>query len=337
MSNPTEKPLKPAVILGTMTFGYRENPRINDPEVVQQILDIFRGFGHDELDTARGYCDGSTEELLGDLEVVTKQNFKIATKVTPQIKKSGKSPIEIIEDLSQSSLAALKVPKVDLLYLHAPDHTTPIEITLKGVQQVYEKGLFKELGLSNFTAWQVAEVYYICKHNGYVLPTVYQGMVRCISLYAITRDVEHELFSALRKFGIRFYAYNPLAGGLFAGKFTSLDSEVEKGSRFDPNLEFGRMYRERYGREAYFEAINSLSSVVAKHNISTVEAGLRWINHHGKLDANRGDAIIIGASSVKHARENLEFLEKGPLPDDIVQAFDETWHKVKPFVPPYFR
>ncbi|CAG8561312.1 7799_t:CDS:10 [Ambispora gerdemannii] len=333
MSNPIEKHLKPAVILGTMTFGYREHPRIDDPEVVQQILDIFRGFGHDELDTARVYCGGSTEELLGDLEIVTKQKFKIATKVTPDLKKSGKSPIEIIEGLFQSSLTALKVPKVDLLYLHAPDHTTPIEITLKGVQQVYEKGLFKEFGLSNFTAWQVAEVYYICKHNGYVLPTVYQGMVS----YAITRDVEHELFPALRKFGIRFYAYNPTAGGLFAGKFTSLDSEIEKGSRFDPNLVNGRMYRERYGKQAYFEAINYINSVVAKHNISTVEAGLRWINHHGKMDANCGDAIIIGASSIEHTRENLEFLEKGPLPDDIVQAFDETWHKVQPFVPPYFR
>ncbi|KAG9303625.1 hypothetical protein G9A89_018521 [Geosiphon pyriformis] len=331
MGNPYANRVKPAVILGTLTFGYRVlQARIKEPTVVQQILDLFRGFGHDELDTARMYCEGTTEELLGDLAVQTNQKFKLATKVYPE--KSGDHQPENLSKIFQESLKALKVQKVDIFYLHAPDHTTPIDLTLKGVQQLYTAGRFKEFGLSNYTSWQVTEIYYLCKQNGYILPTVYQGMVNCI-----TREIEQELLPALRRFGIRFYAYNPLAGGLFAGKFKSQESQVEEGSRFDPNTPFGNIYRKRFGQEAHFEAYKIIADLGAKHNITPIEAALRWINHHSKLEPTNGDGIIIGASSIEHAQKNLESLEKGPLPEDILQAIDTMWLKAKPYSAPYFR
>ena len=74
----------------------------------------------------------------------------------------------------------------------------------------FAEGKFKEFGLSNYASWEVADIYHICKRNGWVLPTVYQGMYN-----AITRMVEGELFPALRHFGLRFYAYNTVRNGTY--------------------------------------------------------------------------------------------------------------------------
>ena len=102
-----------------------------------------------------------------------------------------------------------------------------IEDTLAEVHELHKEGKFKSLGLSNFQAWEVAHIYHTCKANGYVTPTVYQGMYN-----AITRDVEKELLPCLRKLGISFYAYNPLAGGVLTGKHSG--GEPEAG-RFKDN------------------------------------------------------------------------------------------------------
>src|SRR5690606_26118365 len=106
--------------------------------------------------------------------------------------------------------------KADIFYLHFPDHKTPLEETLKACQKLYEEGKFKELGLSNYSSWQVSEIYNMCKNNGWVLPTVYQGMYN-----VITRDVEKELFPCIRYYNMRFYSYNPLAGGLLTERYDS--------------------------------------------------------------------------------------------------------------------
>ena len=97
-------------------------------------------------------------------------------------------------------------------YLHAPDHETPLAETLKACDELHKSGKFKELGLSNYAAWQVSEVMNLCKSNNWVKPTVYQGMYS-----AITRAVEAELFPCLRYYGIRFYAFSPLGGGILTG------------------------------------------------------------------------------------------------------------------------
>ncbi len=73
---------------------------------------------------------------------------------------------------------------MDLLYLHAPDHSTPIEDTLKAVNELHKAGKFTRFGLSNYASWEVAEVVYICRMNKYIVPTVYQGMYN-----AVTRQV----------------------------------------------------------------------------------------------------------------------------------------------------
>ena len=105
------------------------------------------------------------------------------------------------------SLKALKAEKVDMWYLHAPDRSTDYEVTMKAVNELYNEGYFKRFGLSNYMAWEVAQICEICRREGYVMPSVYQG-----GYNALRRAVEPELFPCLRKYGTAFYGYNPLAG-----------------------------------------------------------------------------------------------------------------------------
>lgn len=159
------------------------------------------------------YSGGNTEEVLRELDVF--KSFKIATKAFPF--KPGMHSREKLPLQFKESLEALGTKSVDVFYLHAPDHSTPFEETLECVNELFLAGGFKEFGLSNYTAWNVMEIWQICKQRGFVLPTVYQ-VAKTDSLQGrynvISRDIERELLPCLRKLNIRFYAYNPLCGML---------------------------------------------------------------------------------------------------------------------------
>ncbi|KAI9316046.1 NADP-dependent oxidoreductase domain-containing protein [Dichotomocladium elegans] len=312
-----------------MTFGKTEESRIRDLQTVQKIIDTFGSFCYKELDTARVYCSGTTEEVLADLRVADK--FKIATKVAPR--EPGAHKPDRLKAIFQTSLDTLQVDKVDIFYLHAPDHHTPIEETLPAVQELYEQGKFERFGLSNYSAWQVSAICEIMKKNNWVQPSVYQGMYN-----ALTRDVEHELMACLRHYRIAFNAYNPLAGGILSPHYTDLaTTEVERYSRFDPETAQGKMYRDRYWNQSYFMAVKLVHDIAKSHGLSPIDVALRWMAFHSKLDANRGDGIIIGASSVAQVEQNLKAVEQGPLPEAILNALDDAWKIALVNCPPYFR
>ncbi|KAI9091017.1 Aldo/keto reductase [Phlyctochytrium arcticum] len=320
---------KAKVILGTMTFGNGVGARVSDPAEIRRILDLFHSHGHKELDTARMYCDGNTEEVLGQLEVQTKEpKFIVATKAYP-FKAGDHEPTKLKEQF-RASLKALNTKRVEIFYLHAPDHATPFETTLKAVQELYEEGTFGELALSNFAAWEVMKVWHICKTNGYILPTLYQGMYN-----AITRAVEVELFPCLRSLGIRFYAYNPLAGGLLSGHH-KFEQDPKEG-RFNTVDGMGERYRQRYWNQTYFRAVETIKVSCAAHKLTPVEVAHRWLIHHSKMDTAKGDGIIIGAGSYNHVKQNLEDCEKGPLPEAVVKALDEAWEGSRGAALTYFR
>ena len=237
-----------------------------------------------------------------------------------------------LRDCIGQSLRALKIDKIDLFYLHAPDKRVPFEETCDAINKMHKEGLFDRFGLSNFAAWEVAQVYTYCRDKGYILPTVYQGMYN-----AFTRDVEKELFPALKKYNMSFYAYNPLIGGLFSGRYNKQNRDGDHEGRFTQNSPLGQMYRNRYWNDIYFTALSKIDPVLKKEGLSHIETAIRWLMHHSGLKADAGDAIIIGASSLKHLEENLQDFEKGPLPDSIVEALEEAWHIVKPNCPSYFR
>ncbi|KAK4543023.1 hypothetical protein LTR36_006021 [Oleoguttula mirabilis] len=323
------------VVFGAMTFGKEgaEQSRVHDLDTCSGILDVFQKHGHNEVDTARAYGEGSSEEYLGDLEW-QKRGIVMDTKYYPTAGRSapGKWDNELRhtpEGLRANllkSLKALRTDKVDMWYLHGPDRTTPYDVTMKAVNDLYNEGHFTRFGLSNYQAWEVAQICEMCKANSWKMPDVYQGVYN-----ALHRSVEPELFPCLRHYGIAFYNYNPLCGGYLTGRYhrEDQDDSVEKGSRFDPSKWQGKMYRMRYWNDAHFDALDVLRPVAKKHGLTEAECALRWMTHHSELKGEKGDAIIIGASSVKHMEENMVDLEKDPLPEEVVQALDKGWEGCK--------
>lgn len=171
----------------------------------------------------------------------------------------------------------------------------------------------------------------MCEHNGWKKPDVYQGCY-----HALQRAVEPELFPCLRHYGIAFYAFSPLAGGMLTGKYQRDTTEHEQGSRFDPSRFQGKNFRGRYWNDAYFAALDAITPVAKKLGLTTAEAAMRWESHHSSMESKYGDAVITGASGAAQLEENLEYLEKGSLPEELVKAFDEGWAIVKGTCGSYF-
>uniref|UniRef100_A0A8C3SWI4 NADP-dependent oxidoreductase domain-containing protein n=1 Tax=Chelydra serpentina TaxID=8475 RepID=A0A8C3SWI4_CHESE len=258
----------------------------------------------------------------------------MATKANPWEGKTLKP--ESVRSQLETSLERLQMKSIDLFYLHFPDHNTPVEQTLHACNELYKEGKFKELGLSNYAAWEVAEIYTICKYNSWVLPTVYQGMYN-----ATTRQVETELLPCLRRYGMRFYAYNPLAGGLLTGKYKYDDKDTgQPTGRFFGN-DWAQAYRDRYWKEHHFQAIalveKALGEAYGSNPPSLTSAALRWMYNHSKLQGALGDAVIIGMSNMDQLQQNLTCSEEGPLLPAVVEAFDKAWHLVAHDCPNYFR
>ena len=151
------------------------------------------------------------------------------------------------------------------------------------------------------------------------------------------RSLEQELIPCCRRYGIEVVVYNPLAGGIFSGKYKS--SEIPTEGRYsDKSSATGSNYRKRYFKDATFDALRLIEPAIQKHNLTLLETGLRWCVHHSALKVLDGgrDGIIIGVSSFGQLESNLRDLEKGPLPEDVVEALDAAWLVTKPTTPNYW-
>jgi len=321
-----------STILGTMEFGRRVSL-----EDSTKMVDYFTNKGFLELDTAAMYSSGQTEEYLGQIQSWKGQNHVMATKINPW----GKNNLTNhgVKTQTQACLDRMQVEQVGILYLHAPDHKTKLTETLKACNDLHKQGKFKELGLSNYSAWQVAEVYNICKANKYILPTVYQGMYS-----ALTRQVEKELFPCLKYYKMRFYAYSPLGGGILTGKWKITDADEENmknqpNSRFFGASPWTKTYRDRYWKTEYFEGIDNLKGLLGEiypEKTPTVpEAAYRWLYHHSQLSDN--DAVIVGASGLSQLEQNLSYSDLEPLDDRIVEFFEAWWKNTSHLCPDYSR
>jgi len=329
------KPLR--VILGTMTMGGQMS--------LDESTDMFETFasskcvrahltaGRMEIDTASAYQNGLTEEYIGRI-FGARRDLKeftfVATKANPFPGFGEVLTAESINSQVSKSLTSMGLNSVDVLYLHAPDHVTDIQVTLEAMQKLYVQGKFREFGLSNYSAWETVRIFYLCKERGFVTPSVYQGMYN-----AITRDVERELLPALKCLGIRFYAYNPLAGGFLSGKHRFIIDLPSEG-RFGENS-LGVRYRDRFWKQEYFQALDVIADTCAERNIGMTSASIRWLMHHSELIGGRNDGVIVGASTLWHLEENLEAAAERPLPAAVIDAFDKAWEMCKPACPSYSR
>ncbi|PTB54740.1 hypothetical protein M431DRAFT_508149 [Trichoderma harzianum CBS 226.95] len=311
---------KPRVILGLMTFGPNENDgaRITDLDTFNKALDVLQARGYNEVDTARVYVGGTQEDFTRQANW-KKRGLTLATKVKYPAQLGDNTAEKVVESV-EKSLKELDTDSVDILYLHRPDRGVPFAETLEAVDRLHKAGKFKKLGVSNFTAFEVAEVVMTCKYNGWVRPTIYQGMYN-----AITRNIEAELFVACRRYGLDIVVYNPLAGGLFSGKIKSRDILPETG-RYSGNTAIANIYRSRYFRDSTFESLKLVEEAAEKAGLTLIEIAMRWTVHHSGLKIKDGnDGIIIGVSNIAQLENNLDNAEKGPLPEEVVKALDEAW------------
>lgn len=120
--------------------------------------------------------------------------------------------------------------------------------------------------------------------------------------------------------------YNPIAGGIFSGKYKS--SDVPESGRYSDSVgRMGGMYRARYFKDDTWEALRIIEPVVKKHNLTLIETAFRWLTHHSALNIKDGgnDGVIIGVSGFEQLEQNLNEFEKGPLPEEVLKALDEAW------------
>ncbi len=307
------------LVLGTMNFGVQ-----TDLKESTKIVERFLETGAKEFDTAYVYNNGQSELILGrilkDLNVT---GHKVATKVNPRV--TGRLDRESINQQVEESLSRLQLDKLDTLYIHFPDDSTPLLDTLDALNDLYKTGKYNKLGLSNYSAWKMVQILHVCKENRWVSPSVYQGLYNPLS-----RLVEFELIPALREYGLYFYAYNPLAGGILAGKYSGFKDSVSDG-RFSvrPN------YKDRYWNEKVFRLVDQLQSISGKNNLSIIESAFRWLNYNSVLSEN--DGILLGVSSVNQLNSNISVLSSSALPSEVEQVFESCWSEVKSSCPAYFR
>ncbi|KAF1998173.1 Aldo/keto reductase [Amniculicola lignicola CBS 123094] len=288
-------------------------------ELVAEALAALKKQGVTTIDTARLYT--GSEELIG--QAADRKDFIIDTKLVGGFAPGSIKKDAIIAD-TQDSIKRVQIDQFDILYIHSPDPTIPIEETLEGVQEVYKQGLFRRFGLSNFSAEQVQEVSDLAKSKGYVLPTVYQG-----NYNPVARKLETLLFPTLRKLNMVFYAYSPLAGGLLT---KTKEQIIEGVGRFSDEA-LGGLYKKMYNKPSYLEALAQWNAIAEKEGVSKAELAYRWVGYHSALKAELGDAVIFGASSIKQLEQTAEALKKGKLSDEAAKGIQKVWEQVEEEAP----
>ena len=304
--------------LGTMTFGYQ-----CDAETSVAILDAAADSGITFLDTADVYplggppeLVGRTEEIIGQWLAPRRDQFILATKchypTGPMPWDSGNSRQNIVRAL-EASLRRLRTDHVDLYQLHSWDANTPIDETLRALDDVVRAGKVRYVGCSNFLAYQLAR----SLGRAEVLGTVsfISAQPRYNMLY---REHERELLPLCAEEGIAVIPYNPLAGGFLSGKHRP--GSPTEGSRFTLGAAAGR-YQERYWHDRMFSAVDELRPVAAEAGVSMATLAMQWVLANPVITSP-----IVGASRPEQLADSVAAVEAAldvELKDKLDQMTNE--------------
>lgn len=313
--------LTPAV-LGTMTFG----DSVDEPTATEMV-DRFLAAGGTGIDTANGYAGGRSEEILGSVLAGRRDDVVLATKVgIPNPDAEGAAPLSAvaIDRCVHASLRRLRTDHVDVLYLHQPDRSTPDDETLAAVRTLVDSGTVRTWGVSNFSAWQIAELRHAAERLGLGAPVLGQQVYSVIA----TR-IDDEYAEYARSTGLGTVVYNPLGGGLLTGRHRP-DEQPSEG-RFGSSPLAG-MYRSRYWNDEVFAAVEQLRTIAEGAGIPMAELALRWTIGRPVVDA-----VLIGGSRVTNIAANLEALAAGALPEDVQGAVDDVAASLRGPMPAYNR
>lgn len=221
---------------------------------------------------------------------------------------------------TEKALKRLGTDYLDILYLHAPDAKTPVYETLEAADRLVKSGKVLYIGISNYSAWQLAEMMCISGSEQLTPICVTQNIYNVLS-----RKIEAELVPCARHCGSGIMVYNPLAGGLLTGKYTGMNAV---GGR----LAWNDMYRRRFLNEANLAAVSTLKAAAEARGISLIELAYRWCTSRDFIDS-----VLVGVSSAEQLESNLSLCGFEPLDEELEACCEEQWKKVCGIAPDYSR
>ena len=300
--------------LGTMTFGGGDGiwgqigalQQTEAEALIGQAIDAGINF----IDTADVYARGLSEQITGQALKnlkIPRENVVVATKVFGDTSAGpngrGASRVHIMEGV-KASLKRLHLEHIDLYQIHGFDPATPIEETLRALDNLVQHGHVRHIGVSNWAAWQVAKALGISERL---------GLARFESLQAhytlAGRDLERELIPMLQSEGVGLMVWSPLAGGLLSGKY-GRDQPGEAGSR-RTNFDFPPVNRDRADA-----CIDAMRPIAQAHGASVAQVALAWLLHQPQVTS-----VIVGAKRPDQLADNLG-ATKLSLSDDELQRLD---------------
>ena len=283
--------------LGTMTFGasgqYKFMGTVGQADADRLIASAIEK-GINFIDTADTYSGGDSERITGQAlkNLGTKRDeVIIATKVFgetgPGPNQRGSSRSHIL-DGAKASLARMQLDHIDLYQLHGFDPATPMEETLRALDDLVKQGLVRYVGVSNWAAWQIAKAVGVSNLHGLAKFASLQAY------YTIAgRDLEREIVHMLGSEGLGLLVWSPLAGGLLSGKYSRAQKDVEGSRRATfqfPPVDLDRAYN----------VIDVLAELAGRKHVSVAQLSIAWLLHQPRVSS-----VILGAKRIEQLHDNL--------------------------------
>jgi aryl-alcohol dehydrogenase-like predicted oxidoreductase len=286
--------------LGTMTFGAEA-----DEATSGTILEAFVEAGGTFLDTADVYSKGASEEIIGrwlkthpgdakNLVIATKGRFSMGEGAN-DLGLSRRHLRRALDD----SLRRLDVEHVDLYQMHAWDALTPIEETLRFLDDAVTAGKISYYGFSNYLGWQVATAVHTARAHGWTPPLTLQPQYNLL-----VRDIEHEVVPACLDGGLGLLPWSPLAGGWLTGKYQRDTTPVGE-SRLGEDPERGmEAWGPRNAQERTWAVVDVVGQVAEEQGVTSAQVALAWVGAQPAVTS-----VILGARTVEQLTDNLAAAE----------------------------
>jgi aryl-alcohol dehydrogenase-like predicted oxidoreductase len=297
--------------LGCMTFG-RETEESEARKIVDRFLDVGGNF----LDTANVYAAGASETILGRIIKDRRDRLVIATKVRFNANVFLGKPVapndiglsrgHIMAEVERS-LSRLQTDYIDLYQVHSWDFETPIEETMRALDDLVRQGKVRYLGASNFTAWQLMKSLWMSDKHGYARFDSLQPQYSLIS-----REIEREILPLCAGESIGVIPWSPLGGGFLTGKYRSGQKPPEDARLTRQDL-WGRLQNERN-----YRTLEAVEQVAKERGRSIAAVALAWVNQQPTVSS-----VIYGTRTTQQNEENLGVIGFR-LPQEEIDALDRA-------------
>ncbi len=295
--------------LGTANFDatgvYAKSGALSQGEV-DSIVNTALDAGINFFNTAEIYSDGRAETALGKALGNRRKEAILITKVhptrSPGPNDGGHSRKHLIEGCN-ASLKRLNTDYVDLYQLHAFDPDTPLDVTLRAMDDLVRQGKVRAIGCSNFAAWQLMKALSISRENGWERFVTLEAMYSLIS-----RELEYELVPACIDQGVALLVFSPLHGGFLSGKYRRGQS-WPKGTRFDSLNDPGPW---TVTEEKLYPIIDELDRIAGERGVTVTQAALNYL-----LRKPAVTSLIMGVRTPKHLEENLKATDWDLTPEEV--------------------